>query len=56
MTSIVARGLGIRDFLPSTGTKKITFTPTQTGTFEFSCAMGMGTPGAAFIVVDAPAS
>ncbi|OGY52022.1 MAG: hypothetical protein A3J59_03840 [Candidatus Buchananbacteria bacterium RIFCSPHIGHO2_02_FULL_56_16] len=52
MSSFIAPKLGIREFLPKNSIKRIAFTPTQTGTFEFSCAMGMGTPGAAIIVVD----
>ena len=52
MSSFIAPKLGIREFLPKDSIKRIAFTPTQTGTFEFSCAMGMGTPGAAIIVVD----
>ncbi len=44
--------LGITEFLPTQGTKTITFTPTQTGTIGFSCTMGMTTRGAAFRVVE----
>jgi sulfite exporter TauE/SafE/copper chaperone CopZ len=52
MTSLIVPKLGIREYLPATGSRKITFTPTTPGVYEFSCAMGMGTPGAAIIVVD----
>ncbi|OGY45267.1 MAG: hypothetical protein A2729_00285 [Candidatus Buchananbacteria bacterium RIFCSPHIGHO2_01_FULL_39_14] len=54
MSSLLVPGLGIREYLPRTQPKKITFIPSQTGTYGFSCAMGMGTPGAAIIVVDSP--
>ena len=52
MSSFISPSLGIREFLPKNGIKRIAFTPTQTGSHSFSCAMGMGTPGAAIIVVD----
>ena len=52
MTSLLVPGLKIREYLPTNQIKKISFTPTQVGTYKFSCAMGMGTPGAAIIVVD----
>jgi len=52
MTSLIAPQLGLREFLSADGVKTVTFTPTKTGTFGFSCAMGMGTRGAAIVVVD----
>ncbi|MDD2807339.1 MAG: sulfite exporter TauE/SafE family protein [Patescibacteria group bacterium] len=54
MSSLIAPQLGIRDYLPRTGIKTIAFTPTTAGTFKFNCPMGMGTPGAAITVIDAP--
>ena len=48
---IVASALGINEYLPASGTKKITFTPRKTGTIAFSCPMGMTTRGAGFVVV-----
>ena len=52
MSSLLVPGLGIREYLPRTGTKQIVFTPQKTGTFPFHCSMGMGTYGAAITVVD----
>ena len=43
--------LGITEYLPRDQVKTIRFTPTETGTFGFSCTMGMTTPGAAFTVL-----
>ncbi len=42
--------LGITEYLPKDNVKIITFTPTETGTIQFSCSMGMAGPGQ-FIVV-----
>ncbi len=44
--------MGITEMLPRQGIKTIKFTPTKTGTLNFSCTMGMTTPGAAFTVVE----
>ena len=52
MASLVVPKLGLREYVPRDSVRKITFVPQTVGTIEFSCAMGMGTPGAAFIVVD----
>ncbi len=51
MTSLLSRGLGINEYLGN-GVRTIRFTPTKTGTFPFSCSMGMGTYGAAIIVIE----
>jgi len=52
MGSLIAPGLGIREYLPRAGATTISFTPQQVGTYKFSCPMGMGTPGASIVVVD----
>lgn len=44
--------MNITEILPRNSIKTIRFTPSQTGTFNFSCTMGMTTPGAAFTVVE----
>jgi sulfite exporter TauE/SafE/copper chaperone CopZ len=44
--------MNITEILPRNSIKTITFTPTETGTLNFSCMMGMTTPGAAFTVVE----
>ncbi len=49
---IVVPKLGLTSYLKSTGIKKITFTPQETGFIAFSCSMGMTTPGAGFRVVN----
>lgn len=53
---ITAPRLGITSYLASDRVTPITFTPQQTGTFAFSCTMGMTTRGAAFVVVPNPDS
>jgi hypothetical protein len=51
---ILAPGLRIRQLLSSKSTSLITFTPRQTGEFQFNCGMGMMSPWEArFIVVPA---
>jgi sulfite exporter TauE/SafE/copper chaperone CopZ len=51
---ILAPGLGLRRLLSSVSTTSITFTPRQTGEFQFNCGMGMMSPWEAkFIVVPA---
>jgi uncharacterized protein len=44
--------MNITEMLPRNSIKTIRFTPTETGTLNFSCTMGMTTPGAAFTVVE----
>lgn len=51
MRSLLVPGLKINTYL-GTGKKVIKFTPNKTGTFKFSCSMGMGTYGAAITVVE----
>lgn len=46
-----APGLNITVSLPKSGKKVVNFTPDKTGTFPFSCPMGMTTRGAAITVV-----
>jgi sulfite exporter TauE/SafE len=41
--SFVFREFGIREFLESTDLRTVTFTPTKTGKYIFSCSMGMYT-------------
>lgn len=53
---IVSQKLGLTEYLPTQGIKKIRFTPTQVGEIPFSCSMGMTTPGAAFVVEANPGS
>jgi plastocyanin domain-containing protein len=48
---LVMPSLGISKFLSPQGITTITFTPTETGTIPFNCAMGMMTRGASFTVV-----
>ncbi len=48
---LIAPDLNIQQYLSSSGTTLISFTPQTTGTFRFSCPMGMTTPGAAITVV-----
>lgn len=48
---LVAPDLNIQQYLSSSGTTLISFTPTSAGTFRFSCPMGMTTPGAAITVI-----
>jgi sulfite exporter TauE/SafE/copper chaperone CopZ len=49
---ILAPGLRIRQLLSSRSTSLITFTPRQTGEFQFNCGMGMMSPWESrFIVV-----
>ena len=48
---LVMPKLGISKYLSPQGITTITFTPTETGTIPFSCAMGMTTRGASFTVV-----
>jgi sulfite exporter TauE/SafE/copper chaperone CopZ len=51
---ILAPGLRIRSLLSPVSTSLITFTPRQTGEFQFNCGMGMMSPWEAkFIVVPA---
>ena len=51
---ILAPRLGIRRLLSSNSTSVITFTPRQTGEFQFNCGMGMMSPWESrFIVVPA---
>ncbi len=38
---VVLDAFGIRRFLPAYQTTPIRFTPTEVGTFDFSCGMGM---------------
>lgn len=47
---LVAPVLRLQEILPKSGIKKITFTPGSQKKIAFSCAMGMTTPGAAFII------
>lgn len=47
---IVARKLNLTEYLKPDAETVITFTPQEAGTIEFSCAMGMTTRGAKFIV------
>ncbi|MDP2586803.1 MAG: sulfite exporter TauE/SafE family protein [Candidatus Komeilibacteria bacterium] len=47
---LVAPALRLQEILPKSGIKKITFTPGALKKIAFSCAMGMTTPGAAFII------
>jgi len=46
-----APGLNITVSLPRSGEKVVKFTPDKTGTFTFSCPMGMTTRGAAITVI-----
>jgi plastocyanin domain-containing protein len=48
---IVSPSLGLSVFLPRDGIKTVDFTPTKTGSFPFSCSMGMTTRGAVFNVL-----
>ncbi|MBX9775038.1 MAG: sulfite exporter TauE/SafE family protein [Xanthobacteraceae bacterium] len=49
---LLAPGLRIRQLLSSKSTSLVTFTPRQTGEFQFNCGMGMMSPWEArFIVV-----
>ncbi len=48
---VVSSGLGITQYLKKNEATIVRFIPTQTGTFLFSCPMGMTTRGAAFTVV-----
>ena len=48
---VISPTLGLSVFLPRDGVKTVEFTPTKTGTFPFSCSMGMTTRGAAFNVL-----
>ena len=53
---LLVPGLRIRQLLSSNSTSVITFTPRQTGEFQFNCGMGMMSPWEAkFIVVPNPA-
>jgi len=47
---IVARKLNLTEYLKPDAETVITFTPQETGTIEFSCAMGMTTRGSKFII------
>jgi sulfite exporter TauE/SafE/copper chaperone CopZ len=48
---VISPSLNLSVFLPRDGVKTVEFTPTKTGTFPFSCSMGMTTRGAAFNVL-----
>ncbi len=48
---LIAPDLNIQQYLSSSETTLISFTPTSAGTFRFSCPMGMTTAGAAITVV-----
>ncbi|MBI5412276.1 sulfite exporter TauE/SafE family protein [Candidatus Peregrinibacteria bacterium] len=48
---IVAPDLNLTEFLPATGAKTISFIPREAGRIDFSCTMGMTTPGASFTVI-----
>lgn len=48
---LVMPSLGVSKFLSPQGITTITFTPTETGTIPFNCAMGMMTRGASFTVI-----
>jgi hypothetical protein len=50
---ILAPQLRIRQLLSSTATTVITFTPRQTGEFQFNCGMGMMSPWEARFIVSA---
>lgn len=47
---LTASGLNITVSLPRSGEKVVNFTPEKTGTFPFSCPMGMTTRGASITV------
>lgn len=49
---LIAQGLNIEQYLSSSRTTNVTFTPTTVGTFRFSCPMGMTTRNAAITVVE----
>jgi len=49
--SLIADGFDITVILPQNGEQVVEFVPQQTGTFPFSCSMGMTTRGAAITVV-----
>ncbi len=49
---LIAPDLDLQQYLSSSGTTAVTFTPTSVGTFRFGCPMGMTTPGAAVTVVE----
>tara|TARA_Y100000310_G_scaffold335369_1_gene417246 strand:- start:1411 stop:3159 length:1749 start_codon:yes stop_codon:yes gene_type:complete len=53
---ITAPELGITEYLSSDEITVIEFTPGQIGKIEFSCTMGMMTPGAGFTVIESPDS
>ncbi|MDP2630198.1 MAG: sulfite exporter TauE/SafE family protein [Candidatus Uhrbacteria bacterium] len=44
-------GMNMTQYLSGSDVTKIEFTPSQTGTFAFRCAMGMTTRGASFTVI-----
>jgi sulfite exporter TauE/SafE len=48
---LVAPQLGVSRLLSDNSTTTISFTPQQTGEFEFNCGMGMMTPDSKFTVV-----
>ncbi len=48
---LVMPTLGVSKYLSPQGITTVTFTPTETGTIPFNCAMGMMTRGASFTVV-----
>jgi sulfite exporter TauE/SafE/copper chaperone CopZ len=48
---LVMPTLGLSKYLSPQGITTVTFTPTETGTIPFNCAMGMMTRGASFTVV-----